>query len=366
MINVLHVMGRMAPGGTEHQLLGMLEAAHGRHWAASLCVLSTGWELTERARAAGVPVFELDGAGKADPRRGVALRRLAAGFDLVHASLPGASAVARLAAFGLKRPAIVVSERGVDDQRSVLSLLNRLLGPMTDAFIGNSPAVIEFIRAVSRIRTDDSRLALIPNGLDGEIFRVGGPSTPRSVRRLIAVGRLIPSKRFELAIGVLRRLRQDIDAELLIAGDGPERSRLETLARDLPVSFLGHVSNRHALADLLRSADVLLMTSNSEGHPNAVLEAVACGIAVVATDIPGNRAAAGAGVVLVGDGEEEWRGAVLDALAYGSVPSAQVADRVVTFDEVARRHLAVFDSALVRHSRRSARSRAELSPEHGP
>ena len=61
---------------------------------ATLCVLHAGSDLTSRVRAAGVPVIELNGGGTGDLRRATALRQLASRHDVVHASLPGASAFA--------------------------------------------------------------------------------------------------------------------------------------------------------------------------------------------------------------------------------------------------------------------------------
>jgi glycosyltransferase involved in cell wall biosynthesis len=354
MIRVLHVMGRMAPGGTEHQLIGMLEAAHRHHWDATLAVLSSGWALTERVRRAGIPVLEIEGVTKADPRRALSLRRLGQAADVVHASLPLASAFARLSNLGPRRPALVVSERGIDLRRQrALGAINRVLRPTTDAYIGNSTAVTDFIRSTHGVGAGDSRVFEIPNGLDTDIFH---PNT-HSIRpnrgrvRLIGVGRLIRSKRFDLAVSLLPTLTSVIDAELVLVGDGPERTRLEQLARGLPVTFLGHVSDREELSDVLRSADILVMPSESEGYPNAVLEALACGLPVVAADIPGNRAAAGEGVRLVDDDADSWCRAIVDALQDGPVSVSRVAGRVLSFDQVALRHLDVFKMALDRRHR---------------
>jgi glycosyltransferase involved in cell wall biosynthesis len=351
MINVLHVMGRMAPGGTEHQLVGMLEAAHRRHWNATLCVLSSGWELTNRVRAAGVPIVELDGVNRADIRRAFRLRHLANEAEVVHASLWGASAFARVVAAGPRRPALVISERGVEDHRRLAAeVINRILRPVTDGFIGNSAAVTDFIHESHRIRSNDPRVVSIPNGLDPEVFHpiVEDDSDSSLRRRLIAVGRLVPSKRFDLAISVLANLVKVIDIELVIAGDGPERNRLESLAKGLPVTFAGHLSDRRELAETLRSCDVLVMPSASEGYPNAILEALACGLPVVASDVPGIRAVAGAGVTLVADSIDSWSDAIVEALSAPSVTPSQIADRILSFDEVARRHLEVFEAAVAR------------------
>ena len=358
MMRVTHVMGRMAPGGTEHQLIGMLEAAHGRHWDATLCVLSSGWEMTERVRVTGAEVLELDGISKADPRRARRFRQIAARADVVHTSLWGASAFTRLATVGPHRPPIVMSERGVEDHRHpIQSMVDRLLRPVTDGYIGNSAAVTEFVRSAHRLSPDDPRVVEIPNGLDPDVFYPADQTDPHPSRprRLIGAGRLIPSKRFEMAISLLPKLAETVDVELVIVGDGPERGRLETLAQGLPVVFRGHVSDRRELANTLRSGDALVMPSAREGYPNAVLEALACGLPVVAADVPGNRVAAGPGVRLVDDGQEAWCTNILDALQAGPVTTSQVGDRVLTFDAVARRHLNVFQSAIDwRNGRRSS------------
>ena len=353
-------MGRMAPGGTEHQLVGMLEAAHSRHWDATLCVLSSGWELTNRVRAAGVRVVELEGASKGDIRRAFRLRHLAKEADVVHASLWGASAFARVVAAGPRRPALVISERGIEDHRQMATeVINRILRPATDGFIGNSTAVTDFIRQSHGVRTNDPRVVLIPNGLDPGVFHPIDEADSDSSRRqrIIGVGRLVPSKRFDMAISVLAHLVKVVDIELVIAGDGPERKRLEVLAEGLPVTFLGHLSDRRTLADTLRSCDILVMPSAREGYPNAILEALACGLPVVASNVPGIRAAAGVGVTLVDDSTEAWVNAIVEAFTAPPVTSSQIADRILSFDEVARRHLEAFVAAIARRHQGPGRDR---------
>jgi len=362
MIRVVHVMGRMAPGGTEHQLVGMLKAAHGRYWEATLCVLSGGWEMTKTVAGAGIRIVELNGSTKFDLRRANRFRHLAWEADVVHASLWGASAFARVVNVGPGRPALVVSERGVEDHRHpVLNMINRTLKPVTDGYIGNSRAVVEFIRATHGIEQSDPRVVAIPNGLDPQVFHPMHQSDPDPQRRpkLVGVGRLVPSKRFDFAISVLAQLYKQMDVELAIAGDGTERSRLESLAYGLPVTFLGHVSDRHSLANLLQRSDVLVMPSASEGYPNAVLEALACGLRVVASDIPGIREAAGVGVRLVDDSIDSWIAAIVEALDEPPVAGPQITDRILSFDEVAQRHLNVFESAIVRRKRIRDRIPAE-------
>jgi glycosyltransferase involved in cell wall biosynthesis len=238
-------------------------------------------------------------------------------------------------------------------------VINRILRPATDGFIGNSTAVTDFIRQSHGVRTNDPRVVLIPNGLDPGVFHPIDEADSDSSRRqrIIGVGRLVPSKRFDMAISVLAHLVKVVDIELVIAGDGPERKRLEVLAEGLPVTFLGHLSDRRTLADTLRSCDILVMPSAREGYPNAILEALACGLPVVASNVPGIRAAAGVGVTLVDDSTEAWANAILEAFTAPPVTSSQIADRILSFDEVARRHLEAFVAAIARRHQGPGRDR---------
>ena len=77
--------------------------------------------------------------------------------------------------------------------------------------------------------------------------------------------------------------------ELTVVGDGPERAKLERMADGLPVVFAGHTEAPPDVAAFLRTLDVFIMPSRWEGFPNALIEALACGVPAVATDVPGTR-----------------------------------------------------------------------------
>ena len=136
------------------------------------------------------------------------------------------------------------------------------------------------------------KITVLRNGVDLERFK---PAARDAVRRelgvtgrvLLSVGWLITRKRHDLAISALPMLP---DCRLLIIGTGPEEGALRALARELAVedrvTFVGHV----AQADLYRyytAADVLLLCSEREGWANVLLEAMACGTPVAATDVGG-------------------------------------------------------------------------------
>jgi glycosyltransferase involved in cell wall biosynthesis len=124
-----------------------------------------------------------------------------------------------------------------------------------------------------------------------------------------AIGRFTGAKRFDRALRVFARLNAEVDpdARLVLAGDGPERPALEALARQLDLE--GKVTFTGVLTDvrpLLRDTDCLLLSSDHEGTPNVVLEAMASARPIVATAVGGVAAlvqAAGAGLLATPDDE---------------------------------------------------------------
>ncbi|MFP4644830.1 MAG: glycosyltransferase, partial [Spirochaetales bacterium] len=103
---------------------------------------------------------------------------------------------------------------------------------------------------------------------------------------LLAVGRLVPQKGFDLLLEALAGTTRDV--KLTIAGEGPEHPRLEHAASKLPagkpVRFVGFTDNPWRL---MARSDVLVLSSRYEGLPNVVLEAGAVGLPVIAFDCPG-------------------------------------------------------------------------------
>jgi glycosyltransferase involved in cell wall biosynthesis len=132
---------------------------------------------------------------------------------------------------------------------------------------------------------------VVRNGLDLNRFNCSN-ETPALKNYVAAVGTLSQVKRWDRLLRVIQKLRTVGigDVQFRIAGDGPRRPFLEKLVRDLDISqcveFLGE---HHDIPAFLRRAKFLVHTSESEGCPNVVMEAMACGLPVVAMeagDIP--------------------------------------------------------------------------------
>ena len=126
------------------------------------------------------------------------------------------------------------------------------------------------------------RVVSLRNGVDLDLFRPI-ERTPNAMFTLLAVGHLVPVKAQDLIIGALPLLP---GVRLVLAGDGPDRAKLEALARELGVTerviFLGAVPQAQ-LRSHYGNADALVLSSSREGWANVLLEAMACGTPVVAT-----------------------------------------------------------------------------------
>jgi teichuronic acid biosynthesis glycosyltransferase TuaC len=184
--------------------------------------------------------------------------------------------------------------------------------------------------ALVALGADPEKISVLRNGVDLELFSPQERSFARAaygVSRycLVSVGHLVERKGHDLVIAALPELP---DAELLIAGTGPEEPRLRALAASMGltdrVSFLGSLPQKQ-LCTLYSAADVLVLASSREGWPNVLLEAMACGTPVVAAPVWGTPevvAAPEAGMLMrersaagIAEGVKRLRNAGLNRLA---------------------------------------------------
>lgn len=139
------------------------------------------------------------------------------------------------------------------------------------------------------------RVEVVPNGIDLDDLGIDGKSETRNQRserrlRLLSVSRLSVEKGLEHLLGALRLLDRRIDYELTIVGSGPMEAQLSEAAADLPqVRFLGVVP-RVSLGALYRDHDVFVTATLNEAFALVVLEALACGLPIIGTDIDALRA----------------------------------------------------------------------------
>ena len=149
-----------------------------------------------------------------------------------------------------------------------------------DVITAVSRKTAEHYRAVKRVDVKHVPNAIDLRDLPDEEERLYSP-------QVIFVGRLSAEKGVDVLIRAFRRL--DLDAHLLIVGEGPEREKLEALASgDARIHFLGYKPRPEALK-LLKGSDVFVLPSIHEGLSTALLEAMALGVPVVASRTGGNE-----------------------------------------------------------------------------
>lgn len=140
----------------------------------------------------------------------------------------------------------------------------------------------------SRYGVDVARIAVIPNGVE-ETFFYSGRRLPGTKPRLLFVGRLSVQKNLALLLRALAGVSEYFETTLV--GDGELEGELKNVAASLSlqnVRFHGRAYGAE-LRDLYRNADIFVLPSEREGMPLVLLEALAMGLPIVATDIPGNR-----------------------------------------------------------------------------
>lgn len=214
-------------------------------------------------------------------------REPARGADVFHVhlfpSLLHFSIASRLAS--VSAPAVYTQHNVTNRRRG------RWWGKILDE-VGYSPyrrvvCVSEAVRSslVEWMPSLQGKCEVIHNGIDLLRFQPG-ERTDRSIPVVISVGRLTARKGYATALRALALL-SDLDLRYVLVGDGPQRKRLEKLARHLGVWERVRFAGRSPdVPELLGRADVFLHPSRSEGFGISVLEAMASGLPVVCTDLP--------------------------------------------------------------------------------
>jgi glycosyltransferase involved in cell wall biosynthesis len=295
---LLHIVNCLNIGGTERQLLELLSRLDRRRWRPLLAVLKPGGDLLPEIRALGIEPIVVDlGGSLTRPESLVSIARLALlcrreGIRVVHAH-DFYSNVVGVAAARLARARAIASRRDLAHwlgrkQQAVLRMSLRF----ADCVVANAQAVGEHAVREEGVRPD--KLRVVPNGIDVQHFDELARQRPRLPARrgkprvAMVASMHLPDKGHEDLLEAAARLQASgVRAQWLLVSDGSRRPLYEERTRTLGLRDVHFLGRRSDVPAIWSNVDLAVHPSWAEGFPNAVLEAMCAGRAVVATRVGG-------------------------------------------------------------------------------
>lgn len=280
--------------------------------------------------------------------------------DIVHANWAACGAIGGIAGQILGIP-VVTTLRGSDVVRLQESAIDRALLKICLLTNRRIACVSDAIRSSvgERFPLAQDKLATIPNGVAEDFFSIQRDyQAADQLFRFCTTGNLIPLKSIHTAIYAFAKANID-ESELNIIGAGSERPHLEHLASSLNLRSSVHFTGAlppEEIPEQLRIADAFVFTSTSEGRPNAVLEAMAAGLPIVASRIDGvtELITDGENGLLFEPGDAQALADCLQRLAsdaglrrkLGCAARQYLIDRKLTWDSTAARYLQVYEACV--------------------
>lgn len=283
-------------GGAERQVMLLAKGLRARGWDVTVIALSgSGGSAAQELTVAGVAFLTLKmRKGLSDPRGWWALQRwlIRSRPHVVHAHLPHAAWMARWSRLMAPCGAVIDTIHTAGTGTWSRQLGYRWSDWLTDRVTAVSHAAADAYLTSGAVRA--THLIVVPNGIDTEHWQASQAMRSDLRRELglcdeflwLAAGRLEPVKDYPTLLRAFARLPEC--ARLLIAGSGSQHARLQVLTGQLGietrVQFLGFEKDVHRW---MQGVDGFALSSRWEGLPLALLEAAACGLPTVATDVPG-------------------------------------------------------------------------------
>jgi glycosyltransferase involved in cell wall biosynthesis len=289
-------------GGAEQQVILLAKGLRRRGWRVSVVALSgAGGAAAAELVDAGVAFFSLEmRKGLADPRGWVCFHHWLRHKqpDLVHAHLPHAAWLARWSRLAAHVPLVIDTLHSSSTGR-----LGRRAGYACSRWLPDHVTAVSEATAASHTAAgmvNPSHLSVVGNGIDVNRWQPDAQARLEARQKLgiwndflwLAVGRLEAVKDYPTLLHALARapLAAKLTAQLLVLGAGALEAELNNMAAGLGlgqrVRFAGFCPN---VTRWMQAADGFVLSSRYEGLPMVLLEAGACGLPAVATDVPGTR-----------------------------------------------------------------------------
>ena len=297
-VSVLHVVLRFDKGGLEMTALNLCRELRKRGHRSEVLALDGGGETFDLARSEGINCLDLGGRQMKSPWFHLRVLRALRSIrpDVVHThhfsalvhTLPAGLVAGRFRRVHTEHSRLYLEER--PDYHRSLQWTSRAV----DNFVVVGESMLSWYR--DQIGVRPTSLQVIANGVDTARYCPAVPAERNALRQRLglpagvlvgSVGRLAAVKNYPMllrALADVRKSRQDVG--LVLVGDGPDRTVLETLCRELGLDGCVHfVGWQRETAPWLRALDLFALSSKSEAMPLALLEAMACGLPTLATAV---------------------------------------------------------------------------------
>ncbi len=294
-ISIAFCITELDPGGAERALVQLVTRLDRRRWEPVVYCLAGEGELVAELKSHGIPVTCLGARGVGSlsviPRLSSLLRKQRPA--ILQTFLYHANIVGRIAGRMARVPHVVAGIR-VAEQRSRFRLwLDRKTDRWVERHVCVSEAVAKF--SIERGRLPAEKIAVIANGVDAERYQTAAAADttqfgiPAGAPIVLFVGRLDAQKGPLDLLHALRLLsaRHD-DVHALFVGEGSLREEMEAAIRASEFQQRVHLIGwRNDVPELMKAASCLVLPSYWEGMPNVILEAMASGLPVIATEVEG-------------------------------------------------------------------------------
>ncbi|MBQ7585369.1 MAG: glycosyltransferase family 4 protein [Desulfovibrionaceae bacterium] len=280
---VLFCMEDLCFGGTQRQTLELVKRLDRSRFSPSMLMLTGPTDLDDLANKANISLYYLNNNRKVHPafflKLGPMIHKLNPDLLIPCTALP--NIWVRILGKLLKIPVIGTCRGGGSPKRQH----ERFLWRLTSKLICNSKALAQVL---NNIGVPLSHITYIPNGVDTEYFKPSGLKPSERQPLILCVARLCADKDHLTLFKALAQIRPEFpEAKLLLVGDGPLESELKAWATahpDLPISFASGTTD---VRPYYHKARIFALSSNKEGQPNVLLEAMSSGLPVCATNVGG-------------------------------------------------------------------------------
>lgn len=297
-IRLLYLITDLNVGGVPLHVFRLATSLPNDRFDIQVVSLADVGPVGDRLTAAGIPVHACRARNARDWRALVRLRRLIRDIapDILHSLLFHANMAARIVAplAGLSLQRVLCEIQTVELDQHWHLWLDGMTCRWCRFTVGNSPSVVAHLHAAAHI--PDSRLRLFTGGVDIDNVASAVPAQraplaiPETAPLVFWAGRMDPVKGLDDLLDAFAIVRKRFPAFLMLAGSGDyEAAVRQRIAMNQLQDCVKLPGRRDDIASLLATADVFAFPSHTEGMPNALLEAMAAGKAIVTTRVAGCR-----------------------------------------------------------------------------